>query len=406
MTDLLSRPAAPAATPAASSSPRLPNARPLALYGALAATWTAAIGLITTIAIAVTGWFAADSGSIGDAIRVGGLAWLVGNGSGLHLATMSITMLPLGAVVVIALLLHRAGRWVGSHAPQSSWRELAIAALALAAGYTVIAAIVGTTTHSSAASTGLFRTLVVTLCLALVSGGAGVVRGAGRLREAFALLPEESRAAATGGACGVLALTVVSGTLLTGSLISHFSTAVTLAEGMHAGAVGGVVVTLVGLAMVPNAVLFAGAYLIGPGFAVGSGTAFAPGDVSTGPLPGLPLLAALPRAASPAWLEVLLLLVPVFAGAVAGLVAVHRCPVTTLQAAAVRGALAGLVGGAAFGLLCVLSAGSVGPGRMQDVGPGPSVFLVCAFTCLVAGAAASAGRWWIQADQPRPESVS
>lgn len=405
MTDLLSPPAAPAAAPP-SSSQRLPNARPLALFGTLAATWTAASGLVAMIAIAVAGWFAADSGTVGDAIRIGGLAWLVGNGSGLHLAATSITMLPLGAVSVIALLLHRAGRWVGSRAPQSSWRELAVGASALAAGYAVIAVIVSTTTRSSAASTGLSRTLVVTLLLALVFGGSGVVRGAGRLGEAFALLPEEARAAANGGIAGFLTLTIVSGTLLTGSLVSHFSTAVTLAEGMRAGVVGGIVVTLVGLAMVPNAVLFAGAYLVGPGFAVGSGTTVAPGDVSTGPLPGLPLLAALPRSAAPAWLEVFALLVPVVAGAIAGLFAVHRYPVTALQAAAVRGALAGVAAGGTFGLLCVLSAGSAGPGRMQDVGPGPSVLLVCALTSLVAGAAASAGRWWIQANRPRPESVS
>lgn len=395
MTDLLSRPAAAAsATPA---QPRPAGAGSLALYGLLAAAWTAAIGLVPLIAVAVAGWFAADSGTFGDAIRVGGLAWLMGNGSGLELRAASITLLPLGAVAVNGWLLHRAGRWVGSHVAAGAWSEVAAGVLGLSAGYVGLAAVASIATSSSAAHANPGRTLGITFLLAVTLGGLGAVRAAGRLRGLAARLPEEFRAAATGGAAGLLALVGGSAALLTASLVGHFSTAVTLAEEMHAGLVGGAITTLISLALVPNAVFFAGAFLSGPGFAIGTGTVVAPGKVSTGALPGFPLLAAVPRTPGSTWLEVGLLLLPAAAGAVAGLLAVRRFPVATLRAAMLRGGLAGLSAGAAFGLLALLSGGAAGPGRMQAVGPGALVLLAVTLTCLPSGAVAGAATRWVSA---------
>lgn len=410
MTDLLPPPVAPAPHAVSVATPkpatRVRRTGSLALFGLAGAAWTAALGLVTLFALAVGGWFAADSGTFGDSMRVGGLAWLVGNGSGLELRSASVTLMPLGAVLGAGWLLHRAGRWVGSHANAPTRSELAVGALTLAGGYAAIAAAVGMATRSTTAYVGPLRAVTVSFLLGVVFGGLGTLRGAGRLRGTVTLLPVEVRAAATGGVAGLLALVAASGALLAASLAVHFSTAVTLAEGMHAGLVGGAIATLIGLALVPNAVFFAGAFATGPGFAVGTGTVVAPGDVSTGPLPGFPLLAAVPRSVGSPWLEVLLLLVPVLAGSVAGLLAVHRFPVCAVDAAAIRGALAGLAAGVTFGLLMLLSAGSVGPGRMQQVGPGPSALLVCALGCAVGGAGAAAGYRWIQTSRTSTASVS
>jgi hypothetical protein len=408
MTDVLARPdktGAVSTTPAPGSR-RHPGVASTALRGLLAAGWTAAMGIVLLVAVSVAGWFAADTGSFGDAIRVGGLAWLVGNGGGLELPSVAITLVPLGAVLVVGAVLYRAGRWVGSRAVASSWQELAAGTGSLAAGYAAAAAVVSTATRFPAASVSATRVVACTCLLGVVFGGLGVLSGAARLRDLVALLPEEVRAACTGGLAGVLALTSASAALFTISLVRSFSTAVTLAEKMHAGVVGGAIATLIGLALVPNAVLFAGAFLAGPGFAVGTGTVVAPGDVSTGPLPGFPLLAAVPRSAGSPWLDVMLLLVPVLAGACAGLLAVRRFPVRALGAAATRGALAGVAAGSGFGLLTQLSAGSVGPGRMQQVGPGATVIWVCALACSLGGAVAAAGTRWVRASRASTGSVS
>jgi uncharacterized membrane protein YedE/YeeE len=91
-----------------------------------------------------------------------------------------------------------------------------------------------------------------------------------------------------------------------------------------------------------------------------------------------------------------MILVPVLAGAVAGVVALRRDPVFGLDQAALRGALSGLVGGILFGLSTWLATGAIGPGRMQDIGPAVlSTTLVCGLAFLVGGAVAACSlRWW------------
>ncbi len=401
MTNLLVRPApAPRSTDPLPTRPSRP-AQSAALRGSAAAGWTALIGMSVLMAASVAGWFAANSGTFGDALRVGGLGWLVSNGSGLHVGSASITLVPLGGVAVNGWLLHRAGRWVGIHISGVGGKELAVGACALAGTYSAITVVAALATRSSAAEVGVGRPLVAAFLIAIAFGGTGVLRGAGRLHDVFAALPEEARATATGGAAGLLALLGASALLLVGSLGMHFWTAVTLAEQMHAGLVGGAIATLIGLAFVPNAVLCAGAFASGPGFSVGTATVVAPGTAPTGNLPGFPLLAAVPLAPTALWLEFGLLLLPVLAGGVAGELAVRKFPLPNLQGTVVRGGLAGLAAGGAFGILTVLSVGSVGPGRMDAFGPRPSVVLATGLICLVAGAAAAAASRAVKMRRPK-----
>lgn len=397
MTDLLSPPAPPASGKPARTGP------PLAGYGLIVAVWTAASGLITVITVAVAAWFAADSGTFGDAVAIGAISWLVANGGGLHLHGVAITLIPLGTVGVIGWLLYRGGRWVGSHATNRSWLDLALGTFAIGSGYCAAGVVVLGVTWSTDVHADIARTVVSTLLLALVFGGLGVLQGSDRGSELFGLLPVPARAALRGGFVGVGVLVAASAALVAGSLVIHFATAVTLAESLHSGLVGGAVMALVGLALVPNAVLFAGAFLAGPGVAVGSGTVVAPGDVSTGPLPAFPLLAAVPRTAGSSWWELAVVTAPIAAGAVAGLVAVRRYPVAAAERAAVRGGLAGFTAGVGFGLLTGLSGGAVGPGRMQDVGPYllPTV-VACAAACLLGGVVAALASRWLDAGRPLP----
>ena len=82
-------------------------------------------------------------------------------------------------------------------------------------------------------------------------------------------------------------------------------------SGLHLAPGDYVMYTLATMAVAPNAVLFGGAYLLGPGFAVGTGTIVSPTVVSLGPMPAFPLLAGLPDAGpTPEW-AIGLLAVPV-----------------------------------------------------------------------------------------------
>jgi len=130
---------------------------------------------------------------------------------------------------------------------------------------------------------------------------------------------------------------------------------------------------------------------------VGTGTTVAPGDIDIGTLPAFPLLGALPQGSETQWWHGLLLVVPILAGGLAGLVSLRRHPVYGLDQAALRGCLAGMTGGVVFGLSTFLATGAVGPGRMSDVGPyAAETLLVCTVAFLVGGGVAATGASWVE----------
>jgi len=389
MTDLLSRPIL--RVPVSADAPD----RPAALVAALGAAGVAVGGLVICLGVSAAGWFAADSGSFGQAMSAGTLAWLLGNGSGLTGGGVSVGAVPLGFLLLSGLALHRAGRWAGSTSRVRSGYDVGLAVFAMAGAYGALGAIASVVVHVDGTHAVLPRAVAAFVILPMVFGGSGLLRGSGVAGPLADRLPEEARAAVLGGVTGVLVMIAVGAVVVVASLVAHFATALRLAEGMHAGLVGGVILALVGAALVPNAVLCAGAFVAGPGFAVGTGTQVSPSGVHLGLLPDFPLLAALPTSAKAWWLPGLIVL-PVLAGAVAGVVAVQRYPVFGVDRAAVRGALAGLVGGLSFGLLTVLATGSIGPGRLRHIGPdvmGTTVVSTVAF--VLGGSLAAAGSRWL-----------
>lgn len=389
MTQLLTRPVLRVETQA--------NARPrrsLVGSAALAAAVASGTGLLVAVALAVAAWFSADSGSFGGAVRIGALGWLVSQGGGLHVDGAGITLVPLGGCAVGAWMLHRGGRWAGAGEQSAAPLALVLGAAVFAGGYGAIGLAVLAATHSSGAHADLLRTALVLPSLALVAGGTGLVRGAGRTGDLLGLLPRDVRVVLAGAAAGVASMLFAGTVLLTGSLVVHFSSAVTLAENMHAGMVGGVVLALVGAAAVPIAVLCSGAYLTGAGFAVGAGTTVAPHLVMLGPLPTFPLLTALPHSAG-AWWQTAMVVSPLLAGAVAGAVVVRQRRCSGYVDAVLWAAAAGLMGGVGFGLCTWLATGSLGSGRLHHIGPDvlATLFVSAVGLCLGAAVSGLIGRW-------------
>ncbi len=139
--------------------------------------------------------------------------------------------------------------------------------------------------------------------------------------------------------------------------------------------------------MLPNLVLWAVAWLVGPGFAIGVGSHVSPLGTALGPLPALPVFGALPSGESSFGFAGIL--VPVVAAFLAGVAirpALARAVgyVSPLLVIAVA-AGTGVVGGAVIGVLTAASAGAAGPGRLAVVGPdGLLVGLVAAAEFAVA----------------------
>ncbi len=371
--------------------------RPTALSAMAAAMWVACVGLVCCVGVSVGAWFAADPGSFGGAIRVGALAWLVTLGAGLHLDEVTITAVPLGLTAVTAWLLYRGGRWAGASSAVGSGRDAAVGVVAMSGAFAAAAASVQVATRSPDVQVDLLRSLVASGGLAGLFGGLGLIRGAALSGQLLARLPALARAALAGGCAGVAALVMASGCLFTVAMWIHFSDAVNVAEAMRVGAVGAVILAVVGLGTVPNAVLCAGSFIVGPGFAVGVGTSVAPSGVTLGAMPAFPLLAALP-AGDGAWWQQALVVIPVLAGAIAALVADRRHPAEGLGRAIVSGACAGLVTGVGFGAMTWLATGAIGPGRMQVLGPDVVMTtLVGSLAAVLGGVAASVAPRWLAA---------
>jgi hypothetical protein len=135
------------------------------------------------------------------------------------------------------------------------------------------------------------------------------------------------------------------------------------------GPVGAVALILACLVYLPNAVVWGAAFAVGPGFAVGVGTSVTPLSVHLGAVPAFPLLGALPSSGTTPYYALPVLVVPLVAGAVGGVLLIRRLPTLRLEDAAGWGFAAGALGGLALGVLSAVTSGPVGSGRLAAVGP-------------------------------------
>jgi hypothetical protein len=190
------------------------------------------------------------------------------------------------------------------------------------------------------------------------------------------------------------------------ALVTDFDTALNVTSQLGTDAGANVQLVVVSLLLVPNAVVFSGSYLLGPGFTVGVHTIVSPSAVTIGALPMFPLLAALPDTGpTPAWTPALVGLAPLV-GAVGAMRAQRAHPTYRWEEGALHGCGGAMLAGVLFGLLAVLAGGAVGPGRMADVGPLAGSVLVHAVTAfgiggLLGGLVAT---WWQRRRlEPLPE---
>ena len=154
---------------------------------------------------------------------------------------------------------------------------------------------------------------------------------------------------------------------------------------------GVVVLALGSLLYLPTLIVWFAGFAIGPGFAIGTGTAVSPAATSLGVVPGIPVLGVIPDSTSP-WL-LLLALVVIGLGALAGMVARGALLVgSETDAEPLRPRLVALgvtaVGsGALLAVLAWAAQGSIGPGRLAQVGPEPWLVGLVAAVEVAVGAA-------------------
>lgn len=218
------------------------------------------------------------------------------------------------------------------------------------------------------------------------------------------------------GVGSAFAVLAVAGLVVAWAIVSSYATITGLHQVLGAGFDGGVAIFVAELALLPNLVLWGASWLLGPGFAIGTGTQVTPAGTLLGPVPGLPIAGALPSDGAP--MSALWLLVPVLAAFV-GAYLVTRLARQGADASAALGAVrdassdhgaedgwhlepdpgsasapwwhplvvglaAGVLAGLVLGLGAWWSGGAIGPGRLADTGPnGWAVAGVAALTVAV-----------------------
>jgi hypothetical protein len=177
------------------------------------------------------------------------------------------------------------------------------------------------------------------------------------------------------GAAAVALTLLVSAVAVSVLIAANYAELIGLYEALHTEVVGGVALTAGELAFLPNLVIWAAAWFVGPGFAIGTGSHVSPLGTALGPLPTIPVLGAIPTGDLAFGFAGLL--VPIIAGFLAG-AAVRPIVVRALDAASdvahwpalvVTALGGGAVGGLLLGGLAAVSGGSAGPGRFEQVGP-------------------------------------
>ncbi|GAA2889815.1 DUF6350 family protein [Nonomuraea rubra] len=386
--------------------------RPLPVSGMLAAVFTLGVGLAALTTLTLVGWIAAPRGTLGAGLpgvfRTAAQLWLAAHHAGFAIPGGRVGLLPLGLMILPAVLLYRAGRWMARDAdlrlrlparlPKNSPKEQAgarrraqlvlvvQAGVSLAAPYALLAGLIALVTSNEITQPFIGEALLSHFVLAFLAGSLATARMIGPWRVMLRLLPERVRALTVGTAVATALLLVAGFVLVLIAVVLNFDQVEELSGVLSPGFVGGVLLALLQLLYLLNAVIWAFSYIAGPGFAIGADTLVAPTGVQLGTVPSLPLLGALPESGPvPAWMMAVVA-VPFAAGAVAGVMVARISPSPSYEAAPLWGFLTGVTTGLVAGVLAALSGGPIGGGRLAAVGPSP--WEVALSVALEAGVAA------------------
>jgi hypothetical protein len=375
-----------------------------ALFSALEAVIVVAVGLAIPLAPLTVLWAAQYGFGPDWSIfwRLSADAWLLGHGDDIRVTLDAATVKAAGvngagtpfvltiAVLGFSLLTALLGRRAGHRIAETNHRvlgEVVAIVVFAAASFGIAVSAVSDAARPSISQGTILPTLV--FAFGLLVARAGALPEWTRWRPDTRAIVGTALRAGTAGAAVVL---TVAGIAVAVMLLANYAQIITLYENLHSGALGGVALTIAQILFLPNLVIWAAAWLVGPGFSIGTGSLVSPLGTTLGPLPSIPVFGALPQGDTP--FEFVGLLVPIIAGFLVGAVLCSTLSARIRSTGTVAwvvgtGLGTGVVGGAILGLMAWASAGAIGPGRLQQAGPDP--LTVGLFAALELGVAAIAG---------------
>lgn len=384
------------------------------VLGALSSLGIAlAVVVVPALAAQVAG--TASSATALDAILISLSVLILGHGGGIVLTTGvvdgAVTLTPFGLLILLMLLsalsMRRVGRALRPVRDDGVLRAGALRDVGSALGmytlvYAIGLAVLASFGRSTDVSPVVTSAVVSGAMVALVGGLAGLLWSLRREPtqsvpgvRVLELLPTPYGDIARAALTAVIGLLWMGLAAITVMLLLSVPEQASLFDGLAPGIVGGLVLTLVQLALLPLLAVWALTVLLGGTVGVGTSTGISLGGAETGVLPALPILGALPGPGDfPEWTWALMVLpaVPVALGAVR--------LIRDLAEYERREQIIGWVGYplavvVVALLLAGLSTGGIGDGRLVHLGPQmnslalPLIGVVALTTALVLGVLAT-----------------
>jgi hypothetical protein len=191
-----------------------------------------------------------------------------------------------------------------------------------------------------------------------------------------------------GGTAVVTMLLGASAVLFALMLAVNWINVIRLYEGLQVSVLGGIVVTVAQILLLPNVIVYGASWLTGAGFAVGTGSLISPLGTATGPIPSIPVLAALP--VGQLTFGMIAIIIPLVAAFVAT-VAIRKHAeeirfefASVLSSAISLGLSVAAVAAVEMSILAQLASGSLGPGRLGTVGVQPWLVFIVTFVEVAA----------------------
>ncbi|MGY1748143.1 cell division protein PerM [Modestobacter sp. SYSU DS0511] len=368
----------------------------LAVATALAVPVTGLLGL--WLALLVVQALDPDGGlPAGSSARVAGQLWLLAHGAAVELPSGPLRIAPLLVTAGIAWGLARAAGSVAAVRELESPRSASGVVAVVVAVHTATTGLVTALVSTPDATVGPVGPLVGGAVLALLAGGTGVLRDSPLGGELLDRFPGPGRAVLRAVAAGTLALAAGCAAVLAVALGSDVDGAAAMVTGLGSASAGAAGLVGLSLLLLPNALAAVAGLAAGPGFVVGTGTVVSVGGVTLGPVPALPLLAALPDTQAVPLVAFLSQALPALAGAVAGTALGRRLEDGDGGAvtAALWGIVAGVGVGVVTGLWVLVAGGALGDGALAVVGaPALATGLaVAAQAGIAAVPSAAVARW-------------
>jgi hypothetical protein len=334
---------------------------------------------------------------VGGSARVAGQLWLLAQGGGLRLPSGPLVLAPLLLTLAVAWGLSRAARGVVRAVHPVGGRGAVGVAGTVVAVHTLLAVLLALAVDGPGARTDLIRCTAGPALLAVAAAGWGVLRESGLLDAVLDRLPGAVRAVLPAVLAGLLTALGLGAAVVAVALAADTAGYAAVAGSLGGSGAGAVGLLALGALLLPNAAAAALGVAAGPGFSVGAATVVSVHGISLGPVPALPLLAALPDTQAVPLLAFVSQAVPALAGLVAGTTLGRRMTddVGGSVVAGLWGVLTGGLLGLAAGVVVAVAGGSLGDGALADVGAPPvaTALSVAAQAGIAAAVSGAVARW-------------